>query len=155
MNAVRRVNATWISFLRRYFMFAFIANLFWEFAHIPLYTIWREGTTNEILFAVFHCTGGDILIAGSCLIGSMCVLGTKSWPCERYAQVAAATVISGIFYTILSEWLNTEIRGAWAYTEFMPSLPIIGTGRSPFLQWIVVPIAAFLWLRPKPSQTAP
>ena len=49
------------------------------------------------------------------------------------------------FYTIFSEWLNTEIRGSWAYSELMPTLPLIDAGLAPFSQWIVIPLAALWW----------
>jgi hypothetical protein len=46
---------------------------------------------------------------------------------------------------MFSEWLNIEVRGAWAYRDTMPVIPVIGMGLSPFLQWIIVPILAFKW----------
>ena len=58
----------WITALRRFFITIALGNIVWEFAHMPLYTIWTEGTPNEIIFAGIHCTGGDILIAGSSLM---------------------------------------------------------------------------------------
>ena len=110
---------------------------------MPLYTIWQTGTRSEIIFAAVHCTGGDILIAMSCLIGSLCLFGHKGWPDERFFPVATLTLLTGISYTIFSEWLNIEIRGAWAYSDWMPVVPVINAGLSPFLQWIVLPIAGF------------
>ena len=101
---------------------------------MPLYTIWRSGSAGEIVFAATHCTGGDILIAGACLFGSLVAIGHTQWPRKNFRHVAGLTIATGLGYTIFSEWLNTEIRGAWAYTEFMPVLPVIGTGLSPFLQ---------------------
>src|SRR5262245_39414446 len=41
---------------------AAIGHFFWEAAQLPLYTLWRTGSSREIAFAVIHCTGGDILI---------------------------------------------------------------------------------------------
>jgi hypothetical protein len=61
--------------------------------------------------------------------------------------LATVAVVGGLGYTIYSEWLNTEIRGSWAYTRWMPQLPLIGTGLSPLAQWIVVPSLAFWWAR--------
>ena len=54
-------------------------------------------------------------------------------------------------YTVFSEWLNTEIRGSWAYSELMPVVPVLEAGLSPVAQWIVIPIAAFWWARPAPT----
>ena len=62
------------------------------------------------------------------------------------AGVAAAAVACGIGYTVFSEWLNTAVRGSWAYSDLMPVVPILGTGLSPLAQWLVVPLAAFWWV---------
>jgi len=53
----------WLQGLRRYIAVTAIADLIWEVAHLPLYTIWNEGEPREKLFAVLHCTAGDVLIA--------------------------------------------------------------------------------------------
>lgn len=137
------LNLSWLTAIRRYLIFVAGANLVWEFAHLPLYTIWREGSANEIIFAAAHCAGGDLLIAGSCLIGSLTVLGGHGWPRQRFYPVAVLTIATGLLYTVFSEWLNIEIRGAWAYSDLMPITPLFGTGLSPVLQWIVVPAAGF------------
>jgi hypothetical protein len=50
----------------------------------------------------------------------------------------------GVGYTIFSEWLNIVVREAWAYRDIMPVIPIIDAGLTPFLQWLVVPTAAYL-----------
>ena len=133
--------------LRRYFAFIAVANLVWETAQLPLYTIWSEGTVGEIAFAIAHCTAGDILIAGASLFGALLLVGSGRWPLERYGAVACLAFAGGLSFTIFSEWLNTGIRGNWAYTEVMPTLPLIGAGVSPFAQWIVIPLAAFWWAR--------
>lgn len=137
----------WLLVLRRYVMFIAGANLIWEIAQLPLYTIWLEGTPGEIAFAVAHCTAGDILIASASLLGALLVIGNGRWPIERFGAVASLAFTAGLSYTIFSEWLNTEIRGSWAYTDVMPTLPLIGSGLSPLAQWIVIPLAAFWWAR--------
>jgi len=135
--------------LRRFFLASALGNLVWEFAQLPLYTIWHEGSAREIVFAAIHCTGGDILISGAALLAALMILGNSRWPHARFRSVASAAIIGGLAYTIFSEWLNTEIRGSWAYSEWMPTLPLIGAGISPFAQWIVVPILAF-WCARRP-----
>ena len=132
--------------LRRYFAVIIAANLVWEFAHMPLYTIWNEGTAGEIVFAAVHCTGGDILIAMSALVLALLLAGS-GWPEDRGGarRVALLAVPFGIGYTIFSEWLNIVIRAAWAYSDLMPIVPIIDAGLSPLLQWLVIPLAGFWW----------
>lgn len=135
----------WLSALRRYVIASALLNLIWEFAQLPLYTVWQQGRTSEIVFAAVHCTGGDVLIASVTLLAMLMVIGNGRWPHARFRVVAAATILGGLAYTIFSEWLNTEIRGSWAYSDWMPTVPLIGAGLSPFAQWIVVPVVAFWW----------
>jgi hypothetical protein len=137
----------WLSALRRYVVISALGNLLWEFAQLPLYTVWHEGSPQEIVFAAVHCTGGDVLIATMSLLAGLLLAGTRRWPHARFAAVALITVLGGLAYTMFSEWLNTEIRGSWAYSEWMPTLPLIGAGLSPFAQWLVVPAAALWWAR--------
>ncbi|MDW3208173.1 MAG: hypothetical protein RLW87_20975 [Alphaproteobacteria bacterium] len=134
---------SWLRALRRYIFFVALANLIWEFAHLPLYTLWETGTAEEIVFAAVHCTGGDILIALSTIMLSLFLFGTGAWPGKRRLPVVAATVLFGVAYTIFSEWLNIEVREAWAYGDLMPVIPVLEAGLSPVLQWIIVPLAGF------------
>jgi hypothetical protein len=139
----------WLSALRRYLVVTSGGHLLWESLHVPLYTIWYEGTATAIAFAVLHCTGGDLLIATSSLALALVLAGSNSWPVERFRAVACLTVAFGLGYTVHSEWLNVTVRGSWAYSPRMPTLPPLGTGVSPALQWIVIPFAALLAARSK------
>jgi hypothetical protein len=131
----------------RYLLAILIGNLLWETAQIPLYTIWRDGSLDQIAFAIVHCSAGDLLIASTALLGALLVVGGKQWPRRRFSAVGSVAVAGGLAYTVFSEWLNTGIRGTWAYSVWMPKLPIIGTGLAPLAQWIVVPTLALLWAR--------
>lgn len=138
-------NGIWLGTLRRYIAIVAAANVAWEIVQLPLYTIWKSGTVGEIAFAVVHCTGGDVLIGTASLLGALLLFGRPGWPNERYAVVASMTVGAGVTYTIFSEWLNTKVRGSWAYSELMPVLPVLDVGFSPLAQWIVIPGFGF-WL---------
>jgi hypothetical protein len=137
----------WHAALGRYLGVIALGNLAWEFAQMPLYTLWRTGTWREIAFAAVHCTGGDILIGSSSLTIALLAVGSGAWPAERFRAVAALTVVLGIAYTTVSEWLNIVVRAAWAYSDLMPVLTIFGShvGLSPLLQWMIVPFVAFAW----------
>lgn len=148
------LSVDWLTALRRYIIVVAIANLLWEFAHIPLYTIATTGTVNEIIFAAVHCTGGDVLIALSCIFLALFLAGDQSWPTKRPRTVATLSILFGVVYTKFSEWLNVSVRKAWAYSDLMPVIPFTETGLSPVLQWIVIPLVGFWWaLRsPKPQE---
>ena len=138
---------TWLGGLRHYLLLVGAANLIWEIAQLPLYTIWTEGSVSQIAFAVLHCTAGDLLIASTALLSALLLAGRPEWPTYRYWPTASLALVTGLGYTIYSEWFNTELRASWTYSYLMPKLPWIGTGAAPFAQWIVIPLGVFLWLR--------
>lgn len=125
--------------LRRYLGVSVVANLAWEMLQLPLYTLWTTGTRKQQAFAVLHCTVGDAMIAGLSLLVALALFARGTWPSAGVARVYAASLAFGVCYTIYSEWLNTSIRGSWAYSDLMPVLPVIGTGLAPLLQWFAVP----------------
>ena len=138
----------WLGSLRIYLGLTAGLHLIWEVAQLPLYTIWNTGSPQEIAFAVFHCTVGDMMIATLSLMIALVFFGSSDWPRERSSSVLTATLFAGIGYTVYSEYLNTVVRKSWAYAELMPTLPPFGTGLTPLLQWIVVPMLGFaaIWL---------
>jgi hypothetical protein len=132
--------------MRRYLAVIAVGNLGWETAQMPLYTLWRTGSTQDIAFAVVHCAGGDVLIAAVSLLASLLLFGAADWPRSRFLSVAAAAVVLGLGYTIYSEHLNTASK-AWSYSDLMPVLPGLGTGLAPLAQWLVIPLLAFAAVR--------
>ena len=151
------MTAPWLTVFRRYIPFVLAANLAWEAAQLPLYTLGRDGTPSEQAFAVLHCTGGDVLIATAALLLALMTAADGRWPSHPpvYWRVAGITVGLGVLYTIFSEWLNIVIRQSWAYSDLMPVVPVIDTGLSPLLQWIVVPLAGFWFARRTLPAAAP
>lgn len=141
------LGSTWLVALRRYLSFVALANLIWEFMHLPLYTIWAEGSVRGLVFAAVHCAGGDVLIGGAALVLALLLAGNPGWPARGFRLVAALTVAFGVAYTVFSEWLNIVVREAWAYSDLMPIIPVIDVGLSPLAQWIVIPTAGFWWVR--------
>src|SRR3546814_5886560 len=79
----------WLSVLRRYLLFVAGANLVWETLHLPLYTIWQDGTVEELAFAAVHCSGGDVLIALSAHVLALVLVGRGACPGHGYRPVAA------------------------------------------------------------------
>ena len=137
----------WLTALRRYLLVLALGNLLWEIAQLPLYMLWHDASAAQIIFAVLHCTAGDVLIGTAALVEALVVLGKETWPSEQHFAVLISVVVLGASYTVISEYLNTVVRGSWAYTELMPRLPWIGTGVSPLLQWTLVPTLALTLAR--------
>ena len=45
-----------------------------------------------------------------------------------------------IIITIIFEALPTGVLNRWQYGEAMPTLPVLGTGLLPVLQWLIIPL---------------
>lgn len=128
----------WLYTVRCYILASAALHLAWEIAQLPLYTIWSQPIAKQA-FAVLHCTLGDLMIAGLALLIALAMIGTSDWPHSGTRAVWLLLLVLGVGYTVYSEWLNISVRQSWAYDPLMPTLPFIGTGLSPLLQWIVVP----------------
>ncbi|HEX4893338.1 MAG TPA: hypothetical protein VFV47_08615 [Hyphomicrobiaceae bacterium] len=126
----------------RYLAWSAPLHLLWEALQLPLYTLWTTAGAGTQTYAVLHCTVGDIMIAAATLAAAMIALRASAWPRSATRSVWLTSLALGVGYTVVSEWINVEIRGSWAYSEYMPILPFLGTGLSPLLQWLVVPTAA-------------
>jgi len=115
-------------------------NLVWEAFQLPLYTIWWSEPWSSIIFALVHCTVGDLMIDSVALALAVSIAG-QGWPANGRARrrVVIVTTLVGVSYTIFSEWLNVEVRQTWAHTELMPRLPPLDTGLTPILQWLTLP----------------
>lgn len=140
-----KTRLVWFPMLRGYLVWTALANLAWEFVQLPLYTIWAERSLTYNAFAVVHCTAGDVLIALAALLFALVVAGTDDWPTRRFGPVLVVATVAGVGYTIYSEWLNTGVRVAWSYSQWMPVVPGLGTGLAPLAQWLVLPPLG-LWL---------
>lgn len=142
--------ATWsrtrLAVLGRYAATVLLLNALWEIAQLPLYTLWWTAPIREVAFAVVHCTAGDVLIAVASLLLAIALFG-RAWPVRRFVPVVSVTIVLGLTYTGFSEWLNVYVRHTWAYTPWMPVLPGAGLGIAPLVQWIVVPLVGFAWMR--------
>lgn len=133
---------SWLAALRAYLVTLAPLMMGWEIAQLPLYTLWHTGSVAEIAYAVLHCTVGDVLIGLASMTWSLVLFGVPEWPRAAFGRVAIPTLALGLAYTGYSEWVNIEVRQAWAYTAFMPRLPPFGTGLGPLLQWAIVPLVA-------------
>jgi hypothetical protein len=148
----RDAASNWLQALRTYFAVVAVGSLTWEVLHLPLYTIWTTGSRGGQVFAAAHCTGGDLLIALSSLMLSLLLAGDRTWPHRSFTPVAGLAVALGVAYTGFSEWLNLFVRRSWAYSGWMPVIPIAGgIGLSPLLQWLVVPGVGFWAVRKRIS----
>lgn len=140
----RPMNQAGYAVLRRYLGVMAVGNLVWETAQLPLYTLWWTSSPLYLAFVVLHCWIGDLVIGTITMLVGIGAAGS-SWPLIHVGRAMFVTLAAGVAYTAFSEWLNVTVRGTWAYSAAMPVLPVLGTGLSPLLQWLVVPGIALLF----------
>lgn len=94
LQGLRPEHGMWLSLLRGYLLWTIVAHPVWEIGQLPLYTIWTDETPANNVFAVIHCTGGDIIIAGAALASRLWLRGQSpsGWCYRRWVSgfVAAA-----------------------------------------------------------------
>lgn len=138
MTEPAAIESDWPGAIRRYLVGSGVLHIGWEIVQLPLYTIWSDPIGTQA-FAVLHCTIGDLMIAGLSLLAALALAGRTTWPSSGTRPVWLLLLVFGVGYTVYSEWLNVNVRGSWAYSPLMPTVPLLGTGLSPLLQWLVVP----------------
>ena len=131
------------------FIFAFLLNLVWEFLQAPLY----EGMAETAHWqGIKTCAQASVADGVIMLVGfwsTALLWRTRYWvlrPTTRQVVVFSGV---GIAITIVAEYLATT-QGwtwGWAYADAMPVVPIIGTGLSPLLQWVVLPPLTIWFVR--------
>lgn len=133
--------AAWRLIGLRYLPWLAGLNLAWEIAHLPLYTLWTEGSAGFIAFSVAHCTFGDVIVGSAALAFALIVTRARQLVHWRWVHIALVTALVGTVYTGFSEWMNTVARHGWAYSELMPVLRVFGIeiGLSPVAQWLILP----------------
>jgi hypothetical protein len=137
----------WRFVLTRYIPALSMLSALWEIAQLPLYTLWWEARPISVAYAVFHCTLGDVLIGVGALLAALIVTRSGTLRDWHWILVGTVTVTISLSYTAFSEWINTTVRSGWTYSEWMPVTPFVPIGVSPFLQWVVVPLAALAFFR--------
>tara|TARA_R110000787_G_scaffold82392_2_gene178046 strand:+ start:566 stop:1048 length:483 start_codon:yes stop_codon:yes gene_type:complete len=128
-----------------YLVSSAVFHLFWEFAHSPLYTLWRSGSPVQIVSDVAQCTLGDIAIAAAAIFAGWWLLRRSFWPPTARFAFAVTTVATGFLLTVVIEWASIHLLARWSYDARMPVLPYVHVGISPVLQWLIVPSVS-LWL---------
>lgn len=125
--------------------FSLLLNFPWEIVQMPLYqcldTLSYAGAVRFCALA----TLGDAAISAGSYWAVAKAMGHRNWIRDPAPRQIASYVGVGLGVTILFEWLATEVINRWQYTEAMPTLPVLGTGLAPLLQWTLLP-PLILWL---------
>ncbi len=120
-------------------VFAFLLNFVWEFWQAPFY---RDVPSVPHWQGVKVCslaTVGDTAIALASFWVVAAVAHSRAWVRDPSARQVLAFTLAGVVVTVIAEWVATETLHWWTYADQMPTLPWLGTGLLPLLQWVILP----------------
>jgi hypothetical protein len=120
-------------------LFAFLLNLPWEFAQVPLFAGMPTAQHWTAVLACGRATLGDVVVALVAFWAVALVAGGRGWAVAPTRGRVAGFVAVGVLITIVMERLATGPLGRWAYADAMPVVPVLEVGLSPLVQWIVLP----------------
>lgn len=120
-------------------MFAFLLNLPWELAQVPLFAGMPTERHWTAILVCSRATLGDVVVALVAFWAVALVAGARAWVVTPTRSGIAGFVAVGALVTIVVERLATGPLGRWAYAEPMPVVPVLQVGLAPLLQWIVLP----------------
>ena len=119
-------------------IFAFLLNFFWEVQQMPLFQLASLSCQDR----VFNCTLATVGDVGIALLSFWTVAAvhrSRYWIVRPNRGQVTIFIAVGVAITITFEALATSVLDRWEYASTMPTLPLLGTGLSPLLQWILIP----------------
>ncbi|MGH7412469.1 MAG: hypothetical protein ACREJ6_15615 [Candidatus Methylomirabilis sp.] len=120
-------------------IFAFLLNLPWEFAQVPLFAGRPTAAHWSAILICARASLGDVGIALTAFWSVATAVRSRRWIVQARPGQTAGFVAVGVTITIILEWLATHMLGRWAYAAAMPIVPVLQIGLAPLLQWIVLP----------------
>lgn len=120
------------------FVFGFLVHYPWELLQTPLFGHLAQAPHWQ---GVKFCSAAALGDAVLTVVAYWCAaaLDGRDWIRRLPRRAIAVYLLAGVVATVALEWLNTSVLDRWEYGAAMPTLPLLGTGLSPLLQWIVLP----------------
>lgn len=126
-------------------LFSFLLNYPWEMLQIPFFAGMMQIAHWEGVKQCSRATAGDALISVAAFWAGALATRSRQWFTRPPARAWTAYMLTGIAITVLFEEFATGAMGRWEYSTLMPTLPWLGTGLIPLIQWIALP-PMMLWL---------
>ena len=134
-------------------IFSFLLHFVWEFVQAPTYAGMIELNHWDGIKLCMSATFGDVGFALTAYWITALSARSRSWVLHPDPKDILIFLSVGIALTIGFEYYYTNISLRWTYSELMPLVPPFGTGLSPLLQWIIIPILVLWFTQRQLSQT--
>ncbi|MCR9193855.1 MAG: hypothetical protein NXH88_03930 [Hyphomonas sp.] len=129
--AVPEVTVAFLSFCLHYV---------WEFLQVPTYAGMADLNHWDGIKICTSATIGDVGFALTAFWITALAARSRRWIAHPKLWQIGLFLGVGIALTVGFEYYYTEVSLRWTYSELMPRVPPFGTGLSPLIQWIVVPL---------------
>lgn len=111
---------------------------------MPFYQIPAEFSHSDMTRNCTLATVGDVGISIAAFWAVAVISKSRQWFHQPSRWQVSSFILVGVVITVVFEALATGMFNAWKYAALMPTLPFLGTGLLPLLQWILVP-PIILW----------
>lgn len=135
-----------ILFVAMLLIASFLLHFAWEMWQVPFFVGMEASPHADVVWLCTRAALGDVGIALLALTPLLWRDGIRN----LFAlQLPALSVylVTGLLITIGFEYAATEVLARWEYKSAMPTLPGIGTGLTPILQWLLLPPLALVFAR--------
>ena len=120
-------------------IFAFLLNFVWEFWQAPFYQDMPSAPHWPATKVCSLATVGDAALMLASFWGVAAVARSRTWVLAPSAMQVVGFTMTGVVVTVIVERVAMEKFHMWAYADHMPTLPPLGTGLLPLLQWMILP----------------
>lgn len=130
-------------------IFGFLLNFVWEIWQAPLFKSMDSLTHFQ---ATLHCTQtalGDVVILLVAFWVIALVAKSRCWIIHSKTMQVIGFIVIGVIITVVIEAIAVHVLQRWQYATAMPTLPILGTGIVPVLQWLIIPPIIVAMMRRK------
>ncbi len=121
-------------------VYSFLLHFVWEFIQAPTYAGMVEKNHWEGIKLCTSATFGDVGFALTAFWITAVVARSREWMSKPTTTQVLVFLAVGVILTVGFEYYYTNISLRWTYSELMPLVPPFGTGLSPLLQWLIVPM---------------
>lgn len=125
-------------------IFSFLLNFVWEMWQISFFADMPSEPHWVGVAVCTRATVGDAVISIVAFWSVAAQARSRSWVLQPTPLQVGGFIAVGVVITIVFEAIATGPLERWSYSPSMPTLPILGTGLFPLLQWILLP-PLILW----------
>ena len=127
-------------------MYAFLMHFAWEMLQTPFFAGMSDMKHWPATLMCLKATLGDVTIALAATSLAGLAARDRGWFLASDIRGIGTYFGVGLALTIALE-LHALRTGRWAYSALMPTVPGLGVGLVPLLQWIVIPLATAFVVR--------